>query len=577
MCGIAGIFRFEAAPREELLRVVDAMNYAQRFRGPDGSGAWANERVGLGCARLEISGDRLNGRQPLSDICGGVTVFNGEIYNFRDLHREAFGVPPACGASDGATLAALLARRGTAALHALRGPFALARYDPARQRLLLARDAVGKKPLYLARTGEGWAFASTAAALRCALGGLEIRTEAVVEYLVYRSVGGDQSAFRHVHQLPPGSWIELSPEGPCGRGRWWSAPSVNGASADPRRIHELLDDAVELRARPAAPVSVFLSGGLDSSIIAAALRRRHPEQEMHLLSVGYDVGGWQDERDRAHAMACHLGLESVQVELSAAEVPELMLQVATLTEDPIQDPVTLPTLCLARAARTLGKVVLTGDGSDEIWGGYERFHNPPARLDDYLSRTTIFQPDEIGLASPPESYLSGIDPPLAGVGDPLDRILRLEVANRMRNYHLARVDKITMGVGLEARCPFLDVRAVEEGLALPARCKRPGGTPKGLLLEAFAADLPAWLRERRKQPFSVPIEAWLRGPLRSFAHDVLRSSDTLSRSWIRPEPLLERMDRLETAADAAPRLWSLLQLETWHHALGNPARQETTR
>ena len=197
MCGIAGIIVCNGGELDPgiLRRAVRQMNRAQRRRGPDGEGAWSDGRVGIGCVRLAITGDDENGRQPLEDRWGGRLVFNGEIYGHEGVLRS-LGEPVASGASDGAALSAVLAWRGPDGLAGVRGMFAAARYDAARGRLLLVRDALGKKPLYYRRTCQGWAFASTLAALRAVSGPMRLRPEAVTEYLVYRSVGGHHSAFR---------------------------------------------------------------------------------------------------------------------------------------------------------------------------------------------------------------------------------------------------------------------------------------------------------------------------------------------------------------------------------------------
>jgi asparagine synthase (glutamine-hydrolysing) len=339
-------------------------------------------------------------------------------------------------------LAQLLARRGPSLLSALNGPFALARYEPTTHRLLLARDRVGKKPLYLAQTPTGWAFASTLAALHVATGSLRIRPDAIHEHLVFRSVGGQHSAFAGVEQVPPGTWLELDANGILRGGRYWRSPPPDDETVSPDWVREVIDDAVAARADGSCELGVFLSGGLDSAVVAASLRRQRPDQPLRLVSVGYDVAGTEDERPFALRLGAAMGARHDQVIVHGErDVPELMVDAARLLEDPVQDPVTLPTLALARVAATFTRVILTGDGSDELWGGYQRFSAPPVELTDYWPRTAIFRPEELGLAAWPLTYLDGVDLP-AMLTDPLDRILRLEFANRLRNYHLSRIDKL---------------------------------------------------------------------------------------------------------------------------------------
>lgn len=562
MCGIAGVFLPRDGTADELRGLVGRMVRAQRERGPDGEGVWADATAGLGCARLAVTGGDAEGAQPLHDRWGCVLILNGEIYE----HTQVLGslgeeCPP--GASDGVALAAVLARKGVEGLKDLRGMFACVRYDPASKKLLLVRDALGKKPLYIRRFRSGWAFASTLKALHSVTGAMQLRPEAVYEYLVFRSVGGHHSAFQGVQQLPPGSWLELSADGRVRGGSWWSPPRSCLSEATPESVRSEISAAVGARAAPGREVGLFLSGGLDSGIVAAALREQRPEQPARLYFIGYDQEGVEDERPKARRLAEFLGWPAEDLQLSASEIPGLMAEVARATEDPIQDPVTLPTLVLARAAARRTKVVLTGDGSDEIWGGYERFDDVPPSLEAYLPRTAIFQPAELGLEEFPRSYLEGIALPPAHL-PPLDRVLRLEVSNRLRNYHLSRVDKLTMHAGLEARCPFLDHRVVSLGLSLPSERKRPGGRAKGLLAAAFARLLPGWLLQRTKQPFSVPVRAWLAGHLREFAADVLLSPNAFTRPLLDAGRLLDGLGADDPGAPArAARVWSLLQLEVW--------------
>lgn len=563
MCGIAGIFISEGSSPLELKRLVRQMIHAQRERGPDGEGVWVDSHIGLGCARLLITGDAVEGAQPLCDRWGGYCVFNGEIYNYKTI-LESLGETHTHEASDGAALAAILALKGTEGLDCVRGMFAGARYDPVRQKLLLVRDAVGKKPLYLRRFREGWAFASTLRALHSVTGAMQLRDEAIYEYLVYRSVGGHHSAFRGVQQLPPGSWLELGANGHERSGKWWTLPADCDSVAAANEVTREISEAVKQRAKPDGEVGLFLSGGLDSAIVAASLRQQCPEQSARLFFIGYDQAGIEDERPKARRLAELWGWPAEDLELPARDVPGLLSEVARATEDPIQDPVTLPTLALSRAAANYTKVVLTGDGSDEIWGGYARFDHVPATLDEYLPRTAIFQPAELGLKEFPRSYFDELPLPPAHLA-PLDRVLRIEVANRLRNYHLARLDKLTMHAGLEARCPFLDARVIALGLSLPSERKRPGGRAKGLLAAAFKHLLPVWLLQRTKQPFSVPIRAWLAGPLREFAADTLLSSNAFTRPFVDVSPLLTQLAANDaTSAARAAKIWSLLQLEVWH-------------
>ena len=575
MCGIAGIVLDHETQPETSSHIIKAMGASHSHRGPDDQGVWSDGRVGLGCVRLSIVGDSVLGHQPLHDRWGGIVIFNGEIYNFEDLLAELSEEVPA-GASDGLALAALLAVHGPRALGCARGMFACARYDPRARKLLLVRDPVGKKPLYLRRFAGGWAFASTIGALHAATGPMQIRHDAIFEYLIFRSVGACHSAFQGVTQLPPGSWIEIGCDGSLLQGAWWSPPTDPQGAVDPGVVRDVMDLAVLARSRTSHEVGVFLSGGLDSAIVAASLRRQRPQQAVRLFSIGYDVKGLEDERPMAGTFAASLGYPFEDLELHSSAVPTLLADVARATEDPIQDPVTLPTLLLAREASRYTKVVLTGDGSDEIWGGYARFDDVPETLAHYFPRLSIFSPSELGLTDYPSTYAEWEFTPIS-YSDPLDRVVHFEVSNRLRNYHLARLDKLTMSTGLEARCPFLDVNVLNLALSLPSKHKRLNDVPKGLLAKAFVGDLPRWLLARKKQPFSVPIRVWLAGPLREFAHDTLLSSNSFVRGLVQPNAYLDALDREgHEAALRASKTWSLLQLELWYQTVVRGLGQQST-
>ena len=555
MCGLAGVVFFENRDPRYIAGLMELMNDAQVWRGPDGAGVWSDARVGLGHVRLALVGDHERGRAPMVDEAGARLVFNGELYRPAGV-MASLGLPFPDGECDARAFHALLRREGPAGLARVEGQFAAARYEPDRGTLLLVRDAWGEKPLLICRRPEGVYFASTHAALRSVLGARPVRTGALHEYLVYRSVGGFRTAFEGVEQLPPGSWLEITLDGTESRGNWFQCPEPTRMDPAPDEIRHEFERAVEGCLDARLHQAVFLSGGLDSSLVAAVAARRLAAHPPRFFSVGYDIRTIHDEREQAHRMVRDLGAECTELEVSAAAVPELLTATARALEDPIQDPVTLATMVLVRAAVKETRCVLTGDGSDEFWGGYERFANAPARIDDYLPRTSIFHPSELGLTSPPLTYYDQLLPAPAG-WEPLDRCMDFETRNRMRNYHLARMDKIGMSCGLEIRAPFLDRRLTSLAKSIPAHIKRPADIPKGLLISACRGHAPEWLLNRTKKPFTVPIREWLAGPLKEYARDRLTPNARTS-SLVQAQPYFENL----TEGHAA-RLWSLLALEAW--------------
>ena len=564
MCGIAGIFNpARTRSRGRLAEANRAMLEAMRFRGPDHAGTWSSETCVLGTARLSITGGLRRGNQPLIDDTGDVFVFNGELYEPEAIsRREHLEYEP--GDSDGVALASLLRSRGPEGLEGISAFFALALHDPAEQTLLLARDAYGQKPLYHLTLPDGTlVFASTIAALHVVAGPFTVRENAIDEYLLFKSVGGNASGFEGVEQLPPGGWMKIHRDGRIEQGRWNRLPSPHrAASPDPEELRSHLVNAVRQRIAPGFRPTVLLSGGLDSSIVAAAIREVCPPEVRPLaLSIGYDLEGAEDETGYARRLADELDLEFECVRLPASDVPDLIEVTAGFLEDPVEDPITLPFLHLCGRAAAETKVVLTGDGSDEFWGGYERFKDPPAKVADYLARTMVFHPEEIGRDSFPPSYLESIeiDPDL----EPLDRILRLEVSNRLRNHHLSRIDKLSMAQGLEARCPFLDLGLSRLALEIPARFKRDDQRVKIPLIEASTGMLPSWLLNRRKQPFTSPVLGWLQGSLAPRLQAMAHRTDSRIADRIDVSGLLGRFADPTRAAGLARRVWSLVFLETW--------------
>lgn len=541
------------------LGLIDAMNAAQRYRGPDSQRSWVAGRIGLGVGRLAITGSVAAGTQPF--VRGRqVLIYNGEIYNYADLSAAG----PAAGQCDGTALLDVIERCGLAGLRQVRGMFAAAIWDAEQERLTLVRDAIGKKPLYYANCPNGVAFASTIAALRVAVGELRIRYGAVAESLIYKSVGGYESAFEGIGQVAAGGYVDFGPDG-SRAGLWWEPPAGRGQGGSEAELRGVLDEAIRLRSVYSGDIAVFLSGGLDSSIVATRTAESVARDRLVLFSVGYGLAEAElsaDERPLARRVAAGLGHPLREVTLVPAQVPALLPQVARILEDPIHDPITLSTFVLARAARELTRVVLTGDGADEVWSGYERFTDLES-YEQYLERVRLFSPGELGLPIAPASY-HAIDAAVDPAHLTAD-IASNEFRNRLRNYHLPRIDKLLMANQIEARSPFLDLRVVEYGLSLGTAAKRRGTTSKALLANAYADTLPGWLLRRKKQPFTLPVYAWLSTALRTYAHDVLLDPGAFVAAFV-PRPAIRALLALTSASDAQ-KVWALLGLEAWHAAM----------
>jgi asparagine synthase (glutamine-hydrolysing) len=574
MCGIAGFILPQKMPLETAENFLNKANEAQKFRGPDGQGYWTDGQVGLAHVHLAILPESDAGPQPQRDPWGQYIVYNGELYDYQTLLNQFSGFSSSTCRPEGTVIGGLLETKGPDAFQGIRGMFAIARYNPIQGSLLLMRDAYGQKPLYVTRWQDGWAFASTIASLHAFMGKLTIREEAMYEYLVYRSVGGFSSAWQSIEQVPPGGWIALTLDGEMKTGQWYHYPQASLEIASPQEVHINIMHAVKTHIPKNMPAKCFLSGGLDSAIVAYACSTTQYANNIKTLSVGYDQNGYEDESEAAKTLATQFGLPFNRCLLDYTQLPELLLSTAQALEDPIQDPVCVATLLLARYARKEVKVVLTGDGSDEGWGGYMRYDNLPETFNDYLKRLWVFSPEELGVKCAPSSYLENIK--LCHSSAPLiNQIIQFEVACRFRNYHLARVDKISMSVGLETRCPFLDPMAMHFAMGLADHSRRPNGRPKGLLVDAFAPFLPEWLIHRKKQPFTLPIKSWLQNNLKEFTYDLLLSSSSFVNHYFPVKNLLLLHEKSESThvldknsltyepASIEHKIWSLLMLECW--------------
>lgn len=564
MCGIAGIFNpGKPRPPRQMDTACTAMLKALDFRGPDHIGTQSDEFHAAGTARLSITGGHRRGNQPLIDGDGGVFVFNGELYE-PEVVAEHEHIDYTSDQSDGVALSAIIRAHGPDGLQGISAMFALAYYDPREKSLLLARDAYGQKPLYHHTMSDGTlVFGSTISALHVVAGPFAVREDAIDEYLVFKSVGGCASGYEGVRQLPPGSWMKIDRAGRVTQGIWNRLPDPDEEmTPDPEEIEACILKAIDKRISPRFRPTVFLSGGLDSSIVAAGICRHSTGGERPLaLSIGYDIDGMEDETGYAQRLAEELGMDYDCVQLRSADVPALLEETAGFLEDPIQDPITVPYFHICRHAANLTRVVLTGDGSDEFWGGYDRFADAPISIDEYLPRSMVFKPSEIGRKTMPAHYLDSvrIDHEL----QPLDRILRVEVQNRLRNYHLARIDKLSMASSLEARCPFLDPALSRMALKIPSRHKRDGQRVKIPLIDASKGLLPRWLLDRRKQPFTGPILSWLKSPLEPRLRSMNHKTDSRISDRIDVSDLLTRFADPAQAASLANRVWSLVYLETW--------------
>jgi asparagine synthase (glutamine-hydrolysing) len=602
VCGIAGLYSPTGPANPDL---VDAMRAAIVHRGPDEGSTDALGRCVLGHQRLRVL-DLETGYQPVANEGGDVVaVFNGEVYNFAELRRELSG-HELRGTGDTPVLPHLYEEDGPEFVRRLRGMFALALWDAKRNRLVLARDRLGKKPLVWTRLPDGtYAFASELKALlRLPDVRRDVDLPAIDGYLSLQYVPGERTGLVGIRRLPPGHLLVL--EGGSERlERYWApAPAAVEASSDDEwleLVRATVREAVQLRLAADVPLGALLSGGIDSSVVVA-LMAQSSAQTVRTFTVGFDDERY-DERSYARAVAERYG--TVHEELAIeADVAETLPRLAAAFDEPLGDEAAFPTFLICEQARGHVTVALTGDGGDESFGGYERYAahrlagavpGRAARLGARAVRTIPAARREprspwfraarlLDVAAAPSEarYLQLMDVfprPLRerlwaidGLPEetalaPQERGIRglqlLDLETYLPGDLLPKSDIASMAHSLELRSPFLDHRVVELGLALPDSLKLRGRTGKVALRRAFAADLPDEVARRSKTGFGVPLGRWFRADLRDLAHDALATD----RGWFRRDEVTRLLDEHESGArDHGHRLWCLLMLDLWVRA-----------
>jgi asparagine synthase (glutamine-hydrolysing) len=620
MCGIAGFL----APPGELasVAVLERMVATLRHRGPDAVGYKLDGRVALGVARLRIQ-DLETGDQPIGSEDGRVTVvLNGEIYDYQRQRAALLARGHRFRSqSDTEIIAHAWEDLGERCLADLNGMFAFAVWDGPRQHLFLARDRMGEKPLYyLAR--DGWlVFASELRALLAhPVVPRRLDLEGLSRYLAYDYVPDPHSILAGTSKLPPAHCLSATSNGVSVR-RYWDIPFAPEPDVDERswqrEIAQHLDRAVELRLAGDVPIGCFVSGGIDSTTVAATASRYRPG--IRTFSVGY-AGSAHDERPYARLAADYYATRHEELVVSAADAGEVLGRLGRLLDEPLADMSFVPLYLLSRAARGTVTVALTGDGGDELFGGYPMmaaewwqrgFARLPERARSIMRRAsagaiaetpfgqfleaTALSPEAgnqtlIGGLSPRRRAallspavrreLAGFDP-YRDIDDALASCPAPDATGRMlyrycklylAGQNLVNADRASMASGLELRAPFLDHTFVELMGRIPSALKVGGFRRlKRLLKNSIGDRLPPPIRARRKQGFGVPLGAWLRGPLKSFLHDILTTERIRAAELF--EPLeVERLVRehVSGAQDHGRVLWSTLVFELWRREYLSP-------
>jgi asparagine synthase (glutamine-hydrolysing) len=620
MCGIAGQVRSDGVPVAE--EHVARMCAAQEHRGPDSRGLHVAGPVGLGIQRLRVI-DLDTGDQPIYNEDGSVVVvLNGEIYNYAELREELLraGHTLATG-GDTEVIAHLYEELGTGCLSRLKGMFCFALWDGRRRRLFIARDRVGKKPLFYSLRDDALSFASELGALtQDPEVPREVDHEAIDAYLAYGYVPAPMSAFRGVRKLPPAHLLVYQ-DGTLATERYWRLDySAKRPVGDPEELDEQirssLRTAVARRLVADVPVGAFLSGGIDSAAVVAAMAEQSPGP-VKTFSIGF-ADATVDELPRARLIADRFSTDHSEL-IVEPDAIELLPKLVRHYGEPFGDHSALPCFYLAELARSEVTVALNGDGGDESFAGYQRYTSNllAARLErlpatlrravaaaadhagnggdprsarsrarrfatrlagerherylrqvcvfDAAARGSLYTPefaDSVAAADADEVLLGPWGE--AGGAELLDQLLEVDATVYLPGDLLPKIDIATMAFSLEARSPLLDHELMELAASIPPERKASGVQRKIALRSALRGWVPDAILDGPKRGFELPVADWLRTDLAPFAREVLLDRDSATRGWIRPEGAAALIDdHVAGRADHGRRLWSLLMLEVW--------------
>jgi asparagine synthase (glutamine-hydrolysing) len=639
MCGLAGFLDLSAQTPDRA-SVVAAMAGTLVHRGPDDKGAWVDDAAGfaLGFRRLAILDLSPQGHQPMVSGDGRwVIAFNGEIYNHAEL-RDRLQPAGWRGHSDTEVLLEAVSRWGIEqALTRCDGMFAIALWDRAERTLHLARDRIGEKPLYYAQAGGVLTFGSELKALAVHPSfDRTIDRQALALFMQLGWIAAPHTIYAAARKLMPGTILTVTGGGALSVRSYWSAPDraravagtfTGGAAAAGERLDQLLRSSVALRMQADVPVGVFLSGGIDSSLMAAIMQQMSG-QAIHTFTIGFDQPGY-DESPHARAVADYLGTRHTEVPITDDDALALVPDLPTIWDEPFADPAQLPTCLLARATRRDVTVALSGDGADELFGGYGIYRSLPrdwrrldgvppwlrrlaagldllpasvpnaaARLGALVGRRRrsypgfrmkkAFEtlragslgelhgqhyarwrgmPSPVLGARPAPTAFSGTG--LPETDDPALAVMVMDARTYLPDDLCVKTDRATMACSLEARLPFLDHAVVEFAWSLPTDLKIAGDTGKAVLREVLYRHVPRALVDRPKMGFEVPIGRWLNGQLRDWAGDLL-NEDRLRRQGLLDAGLIGACwrDHRGGAKNWQTQLWHALMFQAWFEGQG---------
>jgi asparagine synthase (glutamine-hydrolysing) len=646
VCGIAGVFdsAHRLGDRELQVTVLDMVN-TLHHRGPDDSGAWSDAEAGiaLGHRRLSIVDLSPEGHQPMSSACGRYVIsFNGEVYNFKALRRELENLGYRFrGHSDTEVMLACISQWGVlSAVKRFNGMFAFALWDRRERKLHLVRDRLGEKPLYYGGMGTTFMFGSELKALRIHPDfRRDLNRDALALYLRYQYIPAPYSIYKGISKVQPGMIVTIdatNSTSPLHFTRYWSVRSAaERGVADPfagsdrealDQLDHLLRDAVKLRMQADVPLGAFLSGGLDSSTVVA-LMQAQSGRPVQTFTIGFYENGYNEAHD-AKAVARHLGTAHTELYVSPEEAMAVIPRLPTLYDEPFSDSSQIPTFLISELARRDVTVSLSGDGGDELFGGYNRYflglkvwqmigwtpmkvralaaggltmlspedwetmfrwmarvlpkslklRNPGGKVHKLAEMLRTENPEAFYLRlvshwEAPSALVIQASEPVTALTDQAQwadlqgfahRMMYLDAITYLPDCILVKVDRASMGVSLEARVPLLDHRVVEFAWQLPLHMKIRDGRGKWLLRQLLHRYVPRALVERPKMGFGVPLDVWLRGPLREWADSLLDEKLLRDQEVFNPNPIREIWaEHLGGRRNWQYHLWDVLMFQAW--------------
>ncbi|HWJ78332.1 MAG TPA: asparagine synthase (glutamine-hydrolyzing) [Niallia sp.] len=609
MCGFVGCIHEKAQNFQEKDKELFAeMNRVITHRGPDDEGYYYDNHIQFGFRRLSII-DIESGHQPLTyENERYWIIFNGEVYNYLEIRQELMDAGLTFQTnSDTEVIIALYSHEKENAVKKLRGMFSFMIWDKQEETLYGARDPFGIKPFFYFNDGEKTFFASEKKSIAMALESDVINYEALQHYLTYQFVPEPNTMSEGIQKLEPGHYFIKKIGKPMEIKPYFKAsfqPVIKSEDEYAKEIRDVLFDSVKMHMRSDVPVGSFLSGGIDSSIIASIAKEFHPS--IKTFSVGFEHNGFS-EIDVAKETADKLGLENISYIITPEEYMNEIPRIMWHMDDPLADPACVPLYFVAREARKHVKVVLSGEGADELFGGYNIYREPhdlevfnkiPRVGKSLLRAVAAILPDgvkgksfiERGVTPMEDRYIGNakifselekekllsvynkglrytdVTKPLYEESkgyDPVDRMQYIDIHTWMRGDILLKADKTTMAHSLELRVPFLDKEVFKVASQIPTSLKTANGTTKYILRKAAESFVPEHVLNRKKLGFPVPIRHWLKAEMNEWAKNIIKESDTdhlLNKSVVLQ--LLE--DHVQGKADNSRKIWTVLMFMVWH-------------